>query len=115
MADLEDVNPLEQTKLVLAQLRRLEWGSSLSEEALQAIAQTADVVRFKVAERVVTLEEGVPSVYFVISGRLHVKLFDPMDNLIAEDWLTRGKVLGLFSAGLTDHSHLQAEAVEPTI
>ena len=66
----------------------------------------AELTKFQAGEVVHTIRNGVTSVYFIVTGRVRVTLKDPLGGVATQDWMTRGRVLGLFAIGLTDHSQL---------
>ena len=45
---------------------------------------------------------------------MHVALYDLLGKEIKKDSYVRGSVVGLFSLGLSDRSHLHVEATEPS-
>jgi predicted acylesterase/phospholipase RssA len=51
--------------------------------------------------------------FFLITGRLHATLFDVLGKELEKDTFVRGSVIGLFSLGLSERSHLQVQATEP--
>jgi len=95
-------------------LRRLDWAKGLSEQTLTAITNTADWVEFQTGEVVIEFESEIRHVYFIIDGRMQASLYDELGKEIQNDTLIRGSVLGLFSIGLEDRSHLQVQAAEPS-
>ncbi len=103
----------DQDRLCI-ELRRLEWARELNDEAIREIAATAELMEFHAGQTVIELDSEVNHVYFVIIGRLEGALFDRLGKEIQRDFFGRGSVAGLFSLLLTDRSHLQVEAVEPT-
>ena len=103
----------DQDRLCI-ELKRLEWARQLTEEAIQDIASAAELMEFQAGQTVIELESEVNHVYFVIIGRLEGALFDRLGKELLRDFFGRGSVAGLFSLLLTDRSHLQVEAVEPT-
>ena len=109
----QDPSP-HQPEMLLAEARRLDWAKGLSEEVLEEIAESGEFVTMQAGDTVQTVEDGVASVYLIITGRVRVDLRDAIGELAAQDWMTRGRALGLFSIGLTDHSKLHAEVTEPT-
>src|SRR5262249_34859140 len=54
-------------------------------------------------------------VYFLITGRMQAALYDSLGKEIQKDTLVRGSVIGLFSLGLSESSHLHVEATEPSM
>lgn len=114
MEDEQQPPHVQQREVLLAEARRLSWAKDLSDEIINEISDVAELVRFQAGETIRTIEDGVTSVYFIVTGRVAVVVKDALDNVATREWLTRGRVLGLFTVGLTDHSMLQAEAVEPT-
>jgi predicted acylesterase/phospholipase RssA/CRP-like cAMP-binding protein len=114
MENREHASPFHQPELILAEARRLDWAEGLSDEILTEMSETAELVSFHAGETVRTLENGIASVYFIVTGRIRVIIQDTMGNVATQDSMTRGRALGLFALGLTDHSQLQAEVVEPT-
>jgi NTE family protein len=96
------------------ELRRLEWAKDLNHKTLAAITNVADRVEFKAGEMLIDLESEISHVYFLITGRLQATLCDSLGKEIQQDTLVRGSVVGLFSLGLSDRSHLQVQAAEPS-
>src|SRR5262249_1810393 len=96
------------------ELPRLQWAKGLSDETLTAIEDTAEWVEFHAGEVIIEVEADITHVYFVITGRIQATLYDLFGREIQKDTLVRGSVIGLFSLGLSDRSHLHVEATEPT-
>lgn len=95
-------------------LRRLEWAKGLSEEVLTAITNTAEWVEFHAGEVVIEVEAETTHVCFLVTGRMEATLYDLLGKVIGKDTFIRGSVVGLFSIGLSDRSHLQVQATEPS-
>ena len=113
--DTSSNKPVVRTsEQILVDLRRLEWAKGLSEETLIAIANTAEWVQFHADEVVVDVDTEITHLFFLLSGRLHVVLYDVLGKEIERDTFTRGFILGLFSVGLSERSHMQAVATEPS-
>ena len=99
---------------ILVDMRRLEWAKGLSEETLRAIAEAAVWVEFNADEVVIEVESEITHVFLVLSGRLQVRLYDVLGKEIGRDTFARGFILGLFSIGLSERSHMQVVATEPS-
>ena len=97
-----------------AELRRLDWAKGLSEETFSAITSTAEWVEFRGGDVVIEVESEVTHVCFLITGRMQATLYDLLGKEIQKDTLVRGSVIGLFALGLSDRSHLQVQANEPS-
>jgi NTE family protein len=97
-----------------AELRRLDWAKGLSEETFAAIASTAEWVEFRAGDAVIEVESEITHVSFIITGRLQAALYDSLGKQILKDTLVRGAVIGLFAVGLSDRSHMQVQATEPS-
>src|SRR5215471_5694587 len=110
----KDRKPLPTINELHVELRWLEWAKGLSQESLTAITNAAEYKEYETGEVVVELEAEITHVWFLIAGRLHVTLYDVLGKEIHRDSFVRGSVLGLFSLGLSDRSHLQAQATEPS-
>jgi predicted acylesterase/phospholipase RssA/CRP-like cAMP-binding protein len=95
-------------------LSRLDWARGLSDETLTAITSRAEWVEFRSGEVVIELDSEVTHAYFLITGRMHVSLYDLLGKEIKTDTFVRGSVVGLFSLGLSDRSHLRVETAEPS-
>jgi NTE family protein len=95
-------------------LRRLEWARGLHEETLAEITNAAEWVEFRAGEVVIEIESEITHVSFLITGRMEATLYDLLGKEIENDTFVPGSVIGLFSLGLSDRSHLQVEAVEPS-
>lgn len=96
------------------ELPRLEWAKGLSGETLTAIQNTAEWVECQPGEVVIEVESEITHVYFVVTGRMQATLYDLLGREIQKDTLVRGSVIGLFSLGLSDRSHLHVETAEPS-
>jgi len=96
------------------ELRRLEWAKELNEDTLTAVTNAADWIAFDAGEIVIEAESEVEHVYFLITGRMQATLYDLLGKEMQQDTFTRGAVVGLFSLGLSDRSHLQVQATEPS-
>jgi NTE family protein len=105
---------LRSNEQLHVELQRLEWAKELSEETLTAITNTAEYVEFRAGEVVIEVESEITHVYLVITGRLQARLYDQLGKEVQQDTFIRGAVIGLFSLGLSDRSHLHAEATEPS-
>lgn len=99
---------------LLVELRRLDWASELSEEALQDIAANSDFLELRAGDILHRPAQQITSVYFIVSGRLDVTLVDRLDKAVLAKPMRRGSVLGLFSVASSDQSHLLVEVAEPT-
>jgi NTE family protein len=97
---------------IKAELRRLEWAKGLSEETLGAIANGAEWVEFHPGEVVIEVDSEITHACFLISGEMRASLCDFLGKEIQHDTLVRGSVIGLFSLGVSDRSHLHVEANE---
>jgi len=97
-----------------AELRRLDWAKGLSEEAFAAITSTAEWVEFRAEDVVIEVESEVTHVCFLVTGRMQATLYDSLGREIQKDTFVRGSVIGLFAVGLSDRSHVQVEATEPS-
>lgn len=109
------VDMIQDQGRLCIELRRLEWAHQLKDDVIQDIASSAELMQFETGEVVIKLDSEINHVYFVISGRLEGVLFDRLGKEIHRDVFWRGSVAGLFSVLLPDRSHLQIEAIEPTI
>ena len=96
------------------ELRRLDWGKELHEDTLTAITNAAEWIMFRAGEMVIEVESDVKYVYFLITGRMQATLYDSLGKEIQQDTFARGSVVGLFTLGLSDRSHLQVQATEPS-
>lgn len=113
--DIRSEKPVSPTGGRLrAELRRLDWAKGLSEETFAAITTTAEWVEFSAGEVVIEVESEITHVYFVIMGRLKATLYDLLGKEIQNDTFVRGSVVGLFALGLSDRSHMQVRATEPS-
>jgi predicted acylesterase/phospholipase RssA/CRP-like cAMP-binding protein len=115
--DMDNSNerPVAPTRERLhAELRRLDWAKGLSEETLAAIASTAEWAEFRAGDVVIEVESEISHVSFLITGRMHATLYDLLGREIQKDTFARGSVIGLFALGLSDRSHLQVQATEPS-
>jgi predicted acylesterase/phospholipase RssA/CRP-like cAMP-binding protein len=113
--DTRDEKPASPTRERLrAELRRLDWAKGLSEETFAAITSTAEWVEFRAGEAVIEVESEITHVCFLITGRLQATLYDLLGKEILKDTLVRGSVIGLFALGVSDRSHMEVEAIEPS-
>jgi predicted acylesterase/phospholipase RssA/CRP-like cAMP-binding protein len=96
------------------ELGRLEWAKELSEETLAVVAQAAEYVEYHTGQRVIEVDTEVTHVLFLITGRMHAALYDFLGKEIQTDIFVRGSVVGLFSLGLSERSHIQVQATEPS-
>lgn len=105
---------LRTSEQILVDLRRLEWAKGLSEETLMAITNAAEWVEFHADEVVIEVDSEITHVFFLLSGRLQAAMYDLLGKEIQKDTFERGSVIGLFSLGLSERSHFQAVATEPS-
>jgi len=105
---------LRTSEQILVDLRRLEWAKGLSEETLMAITNAAEWVAFHADEVVIEVDSEITHVFFLLSGRLQAALYNSLGKEVQRDTFARGSVIGLFSLGLSERSHLQAVATEPS-
>lgn len=111
--DAYQENPMPRTEEHLrVELRRLEWAKGLSEQSLTAIMQAAEYVEFHAGEVVIEVDSEIAHVWFLVTGRLHAALYDSLGKELQRDTFVRGSVIGLFSLGLSDRSHIQVQATE---
>ena len=97
-----------------AELRRLDWAQGLSEETFADITSTAEVVEFRAGEMVVEVDSEINHVSFIITGGMQATLYDSLGKEIQKDTFVRGSVMGLFALGLSERSHMQVQAAEPS-
>jgi NTE family protein len=97
-----------------AELRRLEWAEGLSEETFAAITSTAETVQFRVGDMVIGVGSEINHVSFLITGRMQATLYDALGKELQNDEFVRGSVIGLFALGLSECSHMQVQAAEPS-
>jgi predicted acylesterase/phospholipase RssA/CRP-like cAMP-binding protein len=95
-------------------LRLLDWAQGLSDETLKAIANNAEWIELQPGDVAIELDSEVTHAYFIITGRMHVTLYDLLGKELLKDAFVRGSVVGLFSLGLSDRSHFHVEATEPS-
>ena len=107
-----DDHILRSNEQLYLELQRLEWAKGVSEESLAAITQAAEYVEFHAGEVVVEVESEIVHVWFLVTGRLDVTLYDPLGKELLKDTFVRGSVIGLFSLGLSDRSHMRVQATE---
>jgi NTE family protein len=88
---------------------------NLSEEALEAIAQAAVLIRCEPGDYVCRAEEPIVSIYLIIHGRLRLYLLDVHGNVVIERFQTAGRQFGGLAASLTDPTPLNCVAVEPSL
>ena len=105
---------LPTSEQILVDLRRLEWAKGLSEETLLAITTAAECVGIHADEVVIQVDGEITHVFFLLSGRLQAALYDLLGKEIQKGTLGRGSIIGLFFLGLSEHSHMQAVATEPS-
>ena len=102
------------TERLQIEIRRLEWAKELNEDTPAAITNAAEWVAFDAGETVIEVESEIAHVSFLITGRMQATLYDSLGKEIQQDTFARGDVIGLFSLGLSDRSHLQVQATEPS-
>ncbi len=102
------------TERLQIEFRRLEWAKELNEDTLAAITNAADWISFDAGEVVIEAESEITHVYFLITGRMQATLYNFLGKEMQQDTFARGAVIGLFSLGLSDRSHLQVQATEPS-
>jgi CRP-like cAMP-binding protein len=105
---------LQTGERIQAELHRLEWAKALSDATLTALRNTAEWVEFDAGEVVIEVDSQITHVCFLITGRMQASLYDLLGKEIEKDAFVRGSVVGLFSLGLSERSHLRVEATEPT-
>src|SRR5215469_5377751 len=105
-------NPQWTSEHIELELRRLEWAKDLSHETLTAIANVAEWVEFHTGEVVIAVDSEITHAFFLVSGEMRAALCDFLGKEIQKDTLVRGSVIGLFSLGLSDRSHLHVVATE---
>jgi len=105
---------LRTSEQILVDLRRLEWAKGVSEETLVAITKAAEWVAFHADEVVIEVDSEITHVFFLLSGRLQAAMYDLLGKEIQKDTFARGSVVGLFSIGLSERSHMRAVATEPS-
>ncbi len=113
----DDANamPVVRTaKNIHAELQRLDWAKPLSEETLAAVIDAAEWVEFRAGDIIIGFDTEVANVFLPITGRLQGTLHDFLGKAIQEDAFCRGSVVGLFSLGLSERSHVQVVATEPS-
>jgi CRP-like cAMP-binding protein len=99
---------------IVVDLRRLEWAKGLSEETLMAITKAAEWVALHTDEVVIQFDTEITHMFFLLSGQLQAAMYDWLGKELQKDTLARGSILGLFSLGLSERSHIEAVATEPS-
>ena len=105
---------LQADEHIQVDLRRLEWAKGLSDETLIAITSVAERVEFHAEEVVIQVDSEITHVYFVTRGRMHATLYDFLGKEIQKDTFVRGSAFSLFALGLSERSHIQVQATEPS-
>ena len=114
MENDSDALQQKQRENIKASVRRLPWARGLSEAAVLELLEVAEPISVPEGETIQTQKNGVASVYFIVTGRVHVKVHDSLGRLVKQDWLISGRALGLLAIGVDDHSQLKAVTVKPT-
>ena len=98
-----------------AQLLRLHpCTRGLSEEAIQEIADCAELNRYEPGEKVHRLNDPVTSVYLVIHGRLKLTLVDMHGNTVMQRYQSSGDQFGGLAAALGEPSPVECAAEDPS-
>ena len=66
----------KQRENIKTNVRRLPWARGLSEPTLLDLLETAEPISLPEEEVIQTKENGVASVYFIVTGRVHVKVYE---------------------------------------
>jgi NTE family protein len=101
-----------QDKLLL--LKSHECSRGLSDEALQEIADAAELVQFDSGQYLHHANQAVESVYLVVHGRLKQSVVDMHGNVLLQRFLTRGSQYGALAAAQADPVPVDVIAVEPS-
>src|SRR5215469_7413250 len=72
----KDGKPFPTINELHVELRWLEWAKELSQESLAAITSAAEYKEYRTGEVVVELEAEITHVWFPITGRFQVTLYD---------------------------------------
>jgi NTE family protein len=115
MDNSDKTHAFPESEWLNAEIRRLDWAKGLSEETISAIRSTAETVEFRAGEMVVEIDSEITHVSFIITGRMQAALYDSLGKEIQTDTFVRGSVIGLFALGLSERSHIQVQAAEPSI
>ena len=97
------------------QLLRLHpCSQGLSEEAIQEIADSAELKRYQPGEYVHHINDPVTSVYLIIHGRLRLTLSDMHGNVIMQRFQISGDQFGGLAAALAEPAPLECVAEDPS-
>ncbi|PHR89060.1 MAG: hypothetical protein COA78_36040 [Blastopirellula sp.] len=91
-----------------------ECSNGLSDEALQEIADTAELVQVNTGDYLHRANQKLNSVYFVVHGRLKQSIVDMHGNVLLQHFLTRGTQFGALGAAQADPIPVDVVAVEPS-
>jgi NTE family protein len=99
-------------KLLL--LKSHECSNGLNDEALQEIANTAELVQVDSGEYLHRANQKLTSVYFIVHGRLKQSIVDMHGNVLLQHFLSRGTQFGALGAAQADPIPVDVVAIEPS-
>ena len=100
-------------KVLLLKLHPCSRG--LSDEALEEIAQAAEMIRCEPGDFVCRSEEPVTSVYLIIHGRLRLNLLDMHSKVVMQRFQSAGGQFGGMAAALAEPAPVNCIAEDPSV
>lgn len=100
-------------KVLLLQLHPCSRG--LSDEAIEEIAQAAEVIRCEPGDVICRVDEPVTSVYLIIHGRLRMNLLDIQGRMVMQRFQSAGGQFGGIAAALAEPTPVNCTAEDPSV
>ena len=87
----------------------------LDDEAVNEIAQAAELIEYEPGDVVCRADEPVTSVYLIIHGRLRLNLLDIQGRVIMQRFQSSGGQFGGMAAALAEPTHANCTAEDPSL
>lgn len=100
-------------KVLLLKLHPCSRG--LSDEALEEIAEAAEMIRCDPGDVVNRAGEQVTSVYLIVHGRLRLNILDVQGNVVMRRFQSAGGQIGGIAASLAEPTPLNCSAEDPSV
>jgi CRP-like cAMP-binding protein len=89
--------------------------SGLGDDALEEIADAAEIVRCEAGHVICQVDEPVSSVYLIVHGRLRLRLFDIQGRVAMQRFQSAGGQFGGLSATLAEPMPVNCTAEDPSV
>lgn len=104
---------MSEEKSLLLKLHPCAFG--LDDEAINEIAQAAELVRCDAGDIICQTEDVLDSVYLIVHGRLRVSAYDSRGRLVMQRFHSAGSQFGGVGASLAEPLPLECRSEDPSV